>query len=231
MRSFLVPFHPGSPGLGGPDPYLLKVRFFMSGIGTFLNHDFMMNVGFWQLDHFQPLPSLTQFLGLLLVAISLGLLYRLVKLRSKHRPTDSLTTFSEIPKHIDVQPRCLLTKDESTLYNLVCLAVRDSYLVLAKLPIWTVLKISGISDSNRKLLFRQLHPSTIDFILIHPGTLLPAQVVFLQNYEKDQGFVSQSAQFLDAIFREAKIEVLRLPAHTMYTIPQLEQLFGLAEEE
>jgi hypothetical protein len=176
------------------------------------------------------LLPLTQIFGLVLVLVSLALLYRLGLLWIHYQKGSSGVAPSTLAEYLSVEPRCVLTKSEASLFNLVSLAVQDSYLVLAKLPVKTLLKMTGGKDINERWMVKSIQNFVADFVLIHPGTLAPEKVVLLESQKTNEVQTDDQQEILESLFRRAQVEIIRLQLDRSYTVPQLTQLFGLEEE-
>ena len=176
------------------------------------------------------LPPLTQIFGLVLVLVSLVLLYRLGLLWIHYQKGSSGVVPSTLPENLSVEPRCVLTKSEASLFNLVSLAVQDSYLVLAKLPLRSLLKMTAGEDINERWMVKSIQKFVADFVLIHPGTLVPEKVVLLEDQNTNKVQPDDQQKILESLFHNAQVEIIRLELDRSYTVPQLTQLFGLEEE-
>ncbi|MCZ6800350.1 MAG: DUF2726 domain-containing protein [Nitrospirae bacterium] len=176
------------------------------------------------------LPPLTQIFGLVLVFVSLVLLYRLGLLWIHYQKGSSGVAPSTLPENLSAEPRCVLTKGEASLLNLVSLAVQDSYLVLAKLPVRTLVKMTAGEDISERWMVKSIQKLVADFVLIHPGTLVPEKVVFLEDHNTNPVQPDDQQKILESLFHHAQVEIIRLELDRSYTVPQLTQLFGLEEE-
>lgn len=173
----------------------------------------------------------------ILIAVGLSVLvailgYQWVRNRylASHRQKGG--TGLSLSESVSVEPRVLLAKSEAALFNVLRLAVQDSYLVLAKLPLRHIVKLDTQDQSAKRGLFKSIQRMTLDFVLVHPGTLTAAWVIVLvDEVESEENEEGSSVDLLDALCHESGIDVLRLDAQTTYTIPQLVQRLGLAEEE
>ena len=179
--------------------------------------------------NFLDLPSLTQIIGLVLVGASLLLMYRLISLWRESQAA-GLSTGVGLPKDVGAVPRQLFTKEEAVLFNLVYLAVRDSYFVLAKLPMRSFLKITAGDDAVRKSILKPFQKFSVDFVLVHPGTLRPVKVVLLDHKEMNPERDVVDTQLFHTICQQANIEVIRLQADLTYTVPDLTKVFGLEDD-
>ncbi len=179
---------------------------------------------------FDFLPLLPKVLAVGLAIVTVVLLYQMVRTWFAKRRRSHPTDLAAVPENVAVESRSLLTKEEATLYNLVHLAVRDGYLLLAKLPLRYLVKVRTEDDGARRALLRAIQKIHVDFVLVHPGTLVSAKVVLIEENEGTDQPMSQN-RLVDTVLREAEIEVVRLQANTNYTVPQLAGLLGLATED
>jgi Protein of unknown function (DUF2726) len=134
--------------------------------------------------------------------------------------------WATLPRGVSVAVQPVLTKIEAEFYNLLRLTVQDRYLVLAQVPVWCLVEVSSADERLRRAVLGRIALKRVDFVLIHPGTLAVAKVVELK-----QPVVSPKQQtrerFLEAMFKEAGIEQVRVPAKAGYTMPALAGLLGL----
>jgi Protein of unknown function (DUF2726) len=134
--------------------------------------------------------------------------------------------WAALPSGVSVAVQPVLTKMEAEFYNLLRLTVQDRYLVLAQVPVWCLVQVSSADERLRRAVLGRIALKRVDFVLIHPGTLAVAKVVELK-----QPVVSPKQQtrerFLEAMFKEAGIEQVRVPAKSGYSMPALAGLLGL----
>ena len=133
---------------------------------------------------------------------------------------------TSLPPSLIVQPRLLFTKSEIALYNLIRLAVQDNYLVLAKLPMRKLIRVESQDDVDRRALFRIIQRVFLDFVLVHPGTRIPAWVIQIEGTPN----TPYETRVVNVLFQRAGIDILRLKRETAYTLPQLVDLLRLNEE-
>ena len=146
---------------------------------------------------------------------------------SSHRAMEMDT----LPVTTSVTPRALLSKGEATLLNLIRLAVQESYLVYAKLPVSNLVTVTEEDQEVRRMLLRTIQSARVDVALIHPGTLHPIIVIkFVENGEPSTQQHDRD-QLVDAVLQAAGIEVIRVDLNTTYTMARLVDLFGLGETE
>ena len=138
---------------------------------------------------------------------------------------------SLVKDNLSIAAQPLLTKREATLYNLVQLAVQDSYLAFAKIPLSRFVIFAGENGSNRKATMRAIRSMYADVVLVHPGTLLPVQVISFTDKQNELAMGSNQENFMRQILQSAHIEEVQLDSHATYTVPELVELFGLKEEE
>lgn len=131
----------------------------------------------------------------------------------------------------EVTARSLMTAEESTLFNLIRLAAQDYFLVLVKLPVLQVVSVADKDEAARKALMRTIQPVRLDVVLAHPGTLQTVTVVkFQKNGEKGK-LPEKREQVVDTVLKAAGINVVMLHLSQTYSVEQVMELLGLAEEE
>lgn len=132
---------------------------------------------------------------------------------------------------ISLMSRPLLSKGEATLLNLIRLAVQDSYLVFAKLPVSSLVKVSEEDKDIRRSIMKAIQSVRVDVALIHPGTLCSTKVIKFVPDEESFDQQNERERFAEAVLREAGIEIIQLELFTTYTVAKLVDLLGLGELE
>ncbi len=172
-------------------------------------------------------PILT--LGLLVVlalAGGIALTRRLVG-RADHSPKSlPAADAASIPAGIAIKPQSVLTSTEASFYNVLRLAVQDRYLVLAQVPLWCLIDVEAPSRESFKGFLNKIALKRVDFVLIHPGTLRVAKVVELEVPTPSPQRQTRD-RLVNAVFKAAGIEVVRLKTDQSFTVPALADLLGL----
>lgn len=134
-----------------------------------------------------------------------------------------------LPPGVTLRPQPLLTDTDLLLYNLIRLAVEDHYFVFARVPLWSVVSVEADGKARSQLL-RQIALKQLDFVLVHPGTKAAEQVVLLEEDSPSQPHEVTRRQEIQFVLQAAGITLTTLKPHTSYTVPQLAQLLGVADE-
>ena len=134
-----------------------------------------------------------------------------------------------LPAGVTLRPQPLLTDADLLLYNLIRLAVEDHYFVFARVPLWSVVSVEAEGKARSQLL-RQIALKQLDFVLVHPGTKAAEQVVLLEEDFPSQPHEVTRRQEIQSVLQAAGITLTTLKPHTSYTVPQLAQLLGVADE-
>ena len=150
-------------------------------------------------------------------------------------PSSSPSRIPDLPieqlsDNLSASTRPLFLSTESSMFNMVRLAVQDRYLVLAKLPLSSVLTIEEKDRETRKAIMKAIQPIHLDLALIHPGSLQLEKIIRFTTAEA-AATQQHKEQLVAAILESAGIETITLEAHIVYTVPQLLTLLGLGEEE
>lgn len=135
-----------------------------------------------------------------------------------------------LPLDVTLKPQPLLTETELFLYNLIRLTVQDQYLVLAQVPLWSVVSVEAEGPARSELL-QQIALKRLDFVLVHPSSRVVEQVVQLEDDLLLHPHKGDRQQVIKSVVESAGIRFTSLPPHTSYTIPQLATLFGLGDSE
>jgi len=164
---------------------------------------------------------------LVLIALTLWLI-----LGRQPAPSHTSEPFSDQPlDQIEASARPLFLNTEASIFNMVRLAVQDSYLVLAKVPLSSVLVIEKHNREKRKAIMKTIQHARIDLALIHPGTLQLEKVIRLTSTESSERPLPEKEQLAAAILQSAGIATVTLDANASYTVPDVLRLLGLEEEE
>lgn len=138
----------------------------------------------------------------------------------------------DIPiEQLSASTRPLFLSTEASVFNMVRLAVQDSYLVLAKLPLSSVLTIEEKDRGTRKAIMKAIQHIRLDLALIHPGTLQLEKIIRFATAETSSPPLQHKEQLVAAILESAGIETITLEADVSYTVPQLLTLLGLGEDD
>lgn len=187
-----------------------------------------------QLFHSFSSPSLS-FLSLVLVAglvMVTGLfVIRLLKPWITKTARSRKTRADRIVEMVTGRARQLLDESEVALFNLVHLVIRDRYLLLAKVPVRSLLHLNADDDLVKYHVARAVRTMTVDLVLIHPGTRLPVKAVVIRKSDQCL-FASKSLDHLmQTLFHQAEIEVIRLDRDAQYSVERLTESLGLQEME
>jgi hypothetical protein len=134
-----------------------------------------------------------------------------------------------LPPGVTLRPQPLLTDTDLLLYNLIRLAVEDHYFVFARVPLWSVVSVEA-DGKTRSQVLRQIALKQLDFVLVHPGTKAAEQVVLLEEDFPSQPHEVTRRQEIQSVLQAAGIILTTLKPHMSYTVPQLAQLLGVADE-
>lgn len=151
--------------------------------------------------------------------------------RRQRSPSKGALPADNLPEGVSVIPRSVLSKGEATLLNLIRLAVQDSYLVFAKLPVSNIVMVTDAGQEIQKMILRTIQAVRVDVALIHPGTLCPAKVIQFVSNGEPPFQPSDRDRLVNAVLHAAGIEIIRVEPHTTYTVAKLVELLGLGEEE
>lgn len=130
-----------------------------------------------------------------------------------------------------VTARPLMSPEEATLYNLITLAARDHMLVLAKIPLLSVLSVVDKDEEARRAVMRTIQPVRCDVVLAHPGTLKVMTVITLDKETPNAARREDRDRFVETLLKAAGIQFIVLQVSQTYSVEQLTGLLGLAEEE
>jgi hypothetical protein len=104
-------------------------------------------------------------------------------------------------------------------------------LVLAKMPILSILTLGDNDEEARKAVMRTIQPVRCDVILAHPGTLRAKTVIMFQKSSVGTAGREDRDRLVNTLLNAAGIQSIVLQLTQTYSVEQLTQLLGLAEEE
>lgn len=180
----------------------------------------------------ETLPILSQFLMLGLTIVTFVLVYYLVQPWLDRRRQQSQGTHAlNLSDTMTAQARPLITSSEVALFNLLHLVSRDMFLVFAKIPLRTLVQVGGGDESARREFVRAIRSLTADFVLVHPGTMLPSKIVVVGASDPDNGDQNSTHTLMKALCQEAGIELIALKANRNYSAMELTGILGLQEDD
>ena len=168
---------------------------------------------------------------ILLAGLVVGVIFLLQWIWRRPLSGDSVQTLSPESGESVVTPRPLMSQEEATLYNLIKLAAQDHMLVLAKMPLLSVLSFGDKDEEARKTVLRTIQPVRCDVVLAHPGTLKVMTVITLNNEMPSTPGREDRNRFVETLLKAAGIQSIILQTTQTYSVDQLTGLLGLAEEE
>ena len=128
-----------------------------------------------------PIPrSQILVVGLIVLAGCVVFVVLVRRRRAKLVPAP-VALIEAIEDHVSAMARPLMDGPDVSMFNLLLLAVRDHFLLLAKVPLRTLVQLRVDDDSSKRVVAQALRNVTVDFVLVHPGTGLPVKAVFLEN--------------------------------------------------
>lgn len=177
------------------------------------------------------LMSQNSFSLILLAGFILGAVFLLRWIWRRPLPAGALPPMTPESAESVVTARPLMSPEEATLYNLITLAARDHMLILAKIPLLSVLSVVDKDEEARKAVMRTIQPVRCDVVLAHPGSLKVMTVVTLQKEVPSAAGREDRDRFVETLLKAAGIQSITLQVTQTYSVDQLTELLGLAEEE
>jgi hypothetical protein len=130
---------------------------------------------------------------------------------------------------VSLHAQPLLTKDEAAFYNLLRITVQDQYLIFAQVPVWCLIDVQAKDPKARAAFFNTIALRRVDFVLVHPGTLVTEKIIELDDPAMPAAQKEGRNKLIDSIFKEAGIALVRLHNPGSYTAPTLAAALGLGE--
>ena len=176
------------------------------------------------------LPSAFFPVVIIILIALVGLIIWMIWSRPLRSSQPDMTT-AVLSGEISLMSRPLLSKGEATLLNLIRLAVQDNYLVFAKLPVSSLVKVPEVDKEMRRSILKAIQSVRIDVVLVHPGTLCSSKGIKFVQEEESPNHQNERERFAEAVLQEAGIEIIQLELHTTYTVAKLVDQLGLGEAE
>ncbi len=179
----------------------------------------------------EALPILSQILMLGLTIVTFVLVYYLLHPWFRRRrqlqganalnPSDTMTA----------QARPLIGLSEVALFNLLHLVSRDMFLVFAKIPLRTLVQVSAGNENARRECVKAIRNLTADFVLVHPGTMLPSKIVMVEAQDHEAARSNSASTLIKVLCQEGGIDLIPLQANRNYSAMELTEILGLKEED
>jgi Protein of unknown function (DUF2726) len=178
----------------------------------------------------ESLPLLSQVLMLGLTIVTFVLVYYLVQPWWKNRRLMQGGNESTVPGMMTACARPVLSNSELGFFNLLHLVSRDIFLVFAKIPLRALLQVSADDESARREFIKSIRALTADFVLVHPGTMLPRKIIMFDA--GDEGAqLPLVYSLMQGLCQEAEIDLIQVEANKNYSATELTRLLGLQEDD
>jgi len=175
-------------------------------------------------------PPFSQMLVVGLIILTGVVIVQLVRPRRTQAVPARGAWDDRILEKVAVQARPLMKGSDVVMFNLLLFAVRDHFLLLAKIPLRSLVQLRVNDDSYKPVLGNAIRNMTVDFVVVHPGTQLSVKAIFVRKPGNEVPASSSQERLIDALLHSAEIEVVRLDQETQYSVEQLTELLGLPEE-
>jgi len=179
----------------------------------------------------ESLPLLSQLLMLALTIVTFILVYFLVQPWLNRRQQSHRANEAIIPDAITVSGRPLIQASEVALFNLLHLVSRDCFLVFAKIPLRSLVQVSADDEAARREMVKAIRTLTADFVLVHPGTMLPNTIIMVGAKHNEGGQSSSPPILMKVLCQEAEIDIIQLESNKNYSATELTEILGLQEED
>ena len=117
----------------------------------------------------------------------------------------------------------LVTKTELRFYKALNKAVLDDWEIFAMVRIADLLRVEKGHKNYRKWLNKIL-AKHIDFVLCHPGTLVPEVCIELDDPSHERADRIERDIFVNAAFDAADLPLLRIPTQPSYRAQEIRDL-------
>ena len=179
----------------------------------------------------ESIPILSQILMLVLTVMTFVLVYYLIKPWFCPRQQFRLDLQTKMPESLSVSGRPFIPSSEVALFNLLHLVSRDFFLVFAKIPIRTLVKLNVDEREVRREVAKVLRAVTADYVFVHPGTMLPKKIVMIESAEQDPEQANLISTLIKTICQKAEIDIIWLSTHRNHSVSELSEVLGLNEDD
>ncbi len=193
-----------------------------------MNLERLMSLPGW-LSLMFPVPRSLVFTVGLVAALGLAM-FLVVRLRRSRAARAPGMKVERPPETVTARARELMDDSEVALLNLLLLAARDHFLVLAKIPLMRLMRLQVWDDFDAQVVAKGIRKMTVDFVLLHPGTRRAVKAIFVEKPGDNALSWHVRQPWLDMLFRDAEIEVIRLDWDVRYNVEQLTELLGIKDE-
>ena len=83
----------------------------------------------------------------------------------------------------------------------------------------------------RREVVKTLRAVTADYVLVHPGTMLPTKIVMIESVKQDPEQTNLVSILMKMICQEAEIDIIWLNTHRNYSVNELSEVLGLKEDD
>lgn len=163
--------------------------------------------------------------GVVLLGMIFGIRWGWRTLRRRMKRAPSFV----IPSGTIIGAAPLLTEDEVALYNLLQLVVKDQYLVLAQVPLWSFIAVDADRRARSRIL-RHMALKRVDFVLIHPGSCRVEYVVQIAHDPLRHEEVERQ-RVIESVLNAASIKLMTLQSKKSYSLPDLTARLELTAEQ
>ena len=180
---------------------------------------------------FESIPIFSQILMLVLTVMTFVLVYYLIKPWFCPRQQFRLDLQTKILESLSVSGRPFIPSSEVALFNLLHLVSRDFFLVFAKIPFRTLVQVRADDEEARREVVKPLRAVTVDYLLVHPGTMLPRKIIMIGSVKQNPEKSNSVSTLMKMVCQEAKIDIVWLDAHRNYSANELSAVLGLKEDD
>ncbi|MBL8073723.1 MAG: DUF2726 domain-containing protein [Nitrospira sp.] len=167
---------------------------------------------------------------LLLVTIVTVIIFSIWRYRTRSGRRKKDVSLTAMPSNFSLHPTPLLAEDEVALYNLLRMVVQERYLVFAKVPLGSFLRVDATGGKDRVQVLRHLALKRVDFALVHPGSRQVEQVVQIES-ESPELHQVESQQIIESLLDTAGIKLRKLQAKKTYPLAHLATRLEIAADE
>jgi hypothetical protein len=166
-----------------------------------------------------------------LTVVTFVLVYFLIQPWLRRRQLSQRVNEENLPNTLTAHARSLIPPQEVALFNLLHLVSRDIFLAFAKVPFRSLVQVNTDDEDARRECVKTMRSLTADFVLVHPGTMLPSKIIMVGGKDNDSIQSNSPNTLMKVLCQEAEIDLIWLEAAKNYSAMELTEILGLKEED
>lgn len=120
-----------------------------------------------------------------------------------------------------------VSPSERSFYGVLCNAVSDDQIVLAKVRLADLVRVKkGYRGKRFWMYFNKISGKHVDFVICNAGTLIPVCVVELDDKSHKKSDRRDRDHFVDKVMERAGIKIVHVPCRQSYSLSEIQNLLS-----